>query len=345
MFEVEAMRDGRLGDPERARFGRHMTVCPACTREVQALEALAEALRVTSHDGAGLDELHVCRERNRLLAAFDRALVAPARHRGVRRWLPLPLTLAALAAGLLIVWQVRPVVQPVRVSRAIVRADSTAVWSKGPADDIREEIILERGALWIHVDHSSAAGRLVVVLPDGELEDTGTTFMVSVEEGHTVHVAVVEGSVVLRIRGRAAVAIGPGKTWTPDTRISAATGASLAPRPEPPPSRRLSPPRRAVQSPRLPAQIDSALPDPSVDFRAAVAALHDGDNQGAAAAFTTFLLRHPRDGRAEDAAYLRVIALQRSGAGVDMKRAAEDYLRWYPTGFRHAEVERLVRIP
>ena len=82
----------------------------------------------------------------------------------------------------------------------------------------RENVVLERGALWIHVDHSSGEGRLLVVLPDGELEDIGTTFTVSADDGHTTRVAVQEGHVVLRLRGQAAIALGPGDTWMPDPR-------------------------------------------------------------------------------------------------------------------------------
>ena len=42
LFEVEALRDGRLGGgPERASFERHTKVCTACAREAQALEAMA----------------------------------------------------------------------------------------------------------------------------------------------------------------------------------------------------------------------------------------------------------------------------------------------------------------
>jgi TolA-binding protein len=85
------------------------------------------------------------------------------------------------------------------------------------------------------------------------------------------------------------------------------------------------------------------VPEPSDDFRAAMAALDTGDNAGAAAAFASFLVKHPRDPRAEDAAYLRVIALQRSGDDASMKNAAEEYLRRYPGGFRRAEMDTLSR--
>jgi Outer membrane lipoprotein len=86
---------------------------------------------------------------------------------------------------------------------------------------------------------------------------------------------------------------------------------------------------------------NSSAPDPAADFRAALAALSAGDQTRAAARFSAFLANHPRDPRAEDAAYLRVIALQRSGDPLTTKAAARDYLRRYPHGFRRAEVAPL----
>ena len=73
-----------------------------------------------------------------------------------------------------------------------------------------------------------------------------------------------------------------------------------------------------------------------------MAAFQAGDNVAAAAAFAAYVTRHPLERRAEDAAYLRIIALQRCGAERDMQRAAREYLRLYPVGFRHAEVEKLL---
>jgi hypothetical protein len=349
LFEAEAMRDGRLGGAELASFGRHLTVCPVCLREVQALEALAEGLRAAPQDHGGEDQLRVQRQRTRLLAAFDRALFTPERRWSARRRLLWPAAAAAILTGLLVFWRGRPAEQPVPPSRVVVRADSTAVWSKR-RNGGREEVALERGALWIQVEHARGRDRLVVMLPDGELEDIGTTFTVSAEHGHTTRVAVQEGSVVLRLRGQPPVAIGAGETWIPQARPPAAVQPSLAPPmlpAQPPPGRRLSRPARparpapAEPRPRAPAPVASVSLDPAGDFRVAVAMLEAGDNREAAAAFTRFLRRHPGDGRAEDAAYLRVIALQRSGASADTKRAAREYLQRYPTGFRRTEVERL----
>ena len=83
--------------------------------------------------------------------------------------------------------------------------------------------------------------------------------------------------------------------------------------------------------------------DPLVAFRAAAAALRDGDNPQAAVSLTRFLAEHPDNPMAEDAAYLRVLAFQRMGATGDLKRAAQAYLQQFPSGFRRAEVSRLAR--
>jgi TolA-binding protein len=80
----------------------------------------------------------------------------------------------------------------------------------------------------------------------------------------------------------------------------------------------------------------------SSDFRDAIALLDHGDNREADAALTRFLARYLRDPRSEDAAYLRVIALQRCGDAPIMKQAARAYLRRYPSGLRRADVERLL---
>jgi hypothetical protein len=278
-----------------------------------------------------------------LLGAFDRSLVAPEPRWRAPRWLALPIAVTALAAGLLVFWKIRPAPQPAQVFHASVQGDAAAVWSQGTGPDHRERVILQRGTLSIKVDHRSFAGRLQVALPDGELEDIGTIFTVSVEDGRTIRVAVLEGSVLLRIRGQPPVAIGPGDVWIPHDRTAAATAPSSAPAAEPGLGQGLAAAPRAVPPPppRLSRHAEPAPPDSAADFRAATAALRAGDNRGAAAAFTAFLVRHPADARAEDAAYLRVIALQRAGAERELRRAAQEYLRLYPLGFRRADVESL----
>jgi hypothetical protein len=344
LFEAEAMRDGRLTGAERTSFERHVAICPACSREVRALEALAESLRASQPD-ATEDELHIRRERTRLLAAFDRALLSPRRSWGAGHRLLWPALAAALVLSVLLLPRVRwwRATAPEHASSAVVHADSTAVWAERRVGD-GENVVLEHGALWIQIDHSSGDGRLLVVLPDGELEDIGTTFTVSAEDGHTTRVAVQDGHVVLRLRGQPAIALGPGDTWIPDPRPVASARGSVAPSADSAPTTRSGPGERMTPSPPSSAPLAaSPASDPSFDFRAAMAALDVGDNHQAASAFAEFLEKHPRDARAEDAAYLRVIALQRSGDGASMKQAAIEYLRCYPAGFRQAEVEELSR--
>jgi TolA-binding protein len=83
------------------------------------------------------------------------------------------------------------------------------------------------------------------------------------------------------------------------------------------------------------------VPDAAAEFREATAALARGDNDHAAALLRAFVSAHPGDSRAEDAAYLRVLALQRAGNLSGMQQAATEYLHRYPRGFRKAEVEPL----
>ena len=357
LFEAEAIRDGRLAGAELASFVRHTTGCSACRHEVQALDALGEALRASSRassrannrDGAQTDELHTLRERTRLVAAFDATLTRPEalsgdRGQAWRRALG-PAAAAALVAGALLFGRARlaPIIGA--SPGLVVEAGGATVWSKR-SDGNGDRVVLDEGELRIHVDHSRQQSKLVVALPDGELEDTGTTFTVSVANGRTARVAVQEGSVALRIRGAPPVAIGAGAVWVPEPPRQAAAAPTdsppdqkPSPRPSPKPPRARSPiASRTAIAPPVGAP-DAA--DPGSEFRDAVALLEAGANRDAAAAFAHFLVKHPRDPRAEDAAYLRIIALERCGAALETRRAAQAYLQLYPTGFRRTEIETL----
>jgi hypothetical protein len=333
------MRDGRLTGPELGAFARHMATCGACADEAKAHDVLAEALR--NGRGEPVDELHVARERTRLLAAFDRSLLATERGRSERWFLPLTAAIA-LACGIFIFSRSRPVEPPSAPSNVVIGGDRDAVWSKH-VEAGGEKVVLVRGALAIHVDHRISRGeRLIVLLPDGELEDIGTTFTVAAANGHTQRVTVQEGSVLLRLHGRSPVALSAGESWT----ANLAPRASGAPIALPPPAAerpaRLGPSRKETVA-ASPATLTapSVGDDASEDFRAVVRLLDAGDDCQAAAGLHRFASQHPSDSRAEDAAYLRVIALRRCGAPREMRQAALEYLNAYPDGFRHAEVERL----
>ena len=70
-FQVEALRDGRLGGAERKSFERHLAACAVCAREAEAMERAGGGGARGADDGRSDDELRVWRERTRLLAAFD----------------------------------------------------------------------------------------------------------------------------------------------------------------------------------------------------------------------------------------------------------------------------------
>jgi hypothetical protein len=385
LFEAEALRDGRLVGAELSNFERHLSMCPHCSREVEALQALGDALRDTGlgparaggqHGEAGADELHIRRERTRLLAAFDAALVPPERKYGARSVLLGFAAVAAILVGLFVYFGPRAGAPDVGTGPVVVHADSDASWSRR-SDGSLEKIVLERGALSIRVDPALALDhrRLLVVLPDGELEDIGTTFTVSADAGRTTRVSVQSGSVVLRLRGQPPLALGAGDTWTPSppaapsasackscepASLSAPSASPLSsaparrvpassvpahstPRPKPSASHGASQSASHGASESVSHSATRAEPEGARDFRAAMAALDRGDNATAAARFADFLAAHPGDARAEDAAYLRIIALQRANNTGSMKEAAAQYLRRYPKGFRRAEVETLSR--
>jgi TolA-binding protein len=340
LFEAEALRDGRLTGVEVARFQTHLGVCAACAREVNAIAELAEALRapIHSHDA---DELHVRRERVRLLAAFDAALVPAPRRTIAKLWLPAVAALAVLTALLLVLWRPQaatPVTGPLEPVK--VRADRASKWTRRTENQL-ETLTLESGTLSIRVDHRQPHRRLLVVLPDGELEDIGTTFSVSAAAAHTTQVSVQDGSVVLRLHQLPPLTLRAGDTWTPEPAPIVTAPAVKAP---PTPSvGRAKPFANATPAPSAAALAPIPAADASADFRAALSALTSGDNARASALFAGFLLQYPRDRRSEDAAYLRVLALQRSGNTGGMKQAANEYLSRYPHGFRHAEIEPLSR--
>jgi hypothetical protein len=360
LFEVEALRDGRLAGVERSSFERHLTSCAVCSREAQALDTLGQKLSTSSP--ANIDELHLRRERTRLLAAFDRSQVGPSVPRLEKRPLvAFSLSLAlALVVGAFILWRPKPNAEVATATDTAIHADGGARWSRHTRDG-RELVVLQQGSLWIRVRQAPGAPAFAVLLPDGELEDIGTTFSVAVTDGRTERVQVEEGTVLLKLRGRPPLVLKAGQTWEaspapapPPIRVPAGSVAPSEPAPSqqpasPPPANPAGAPVHAGPAPRASstAPAGSSEPSPSRDasdeFRTALAAFNAGQTRDAARQFRSFAEQHPADPRAEDAAYLRVLALERAGDIAGRRAAARVYLRRYPAGFRRAEVERLGR--
>lgn len=335
-FEAEASRDGRLGADERASFEAHAEKCADCTKAIRELDALGARLRSAPVPRA--DDLQARRERTRLLSDFNRGLVEPRKKSRAQLFALVPI--AALVVG--IAFALHRVGRGVAADASVSPEPGTEWSSK--VDGEHTVIELDRGTLAIVVSHGPGARPVVVHLPDGELEDTGTTFEVSVENGHTSRVSVDEGAVVLRLNGRQPVALAAGGAWNapPPSFVAApasATSSTVAPE-----STTKSADAGAAPATSTSPAIARATGSTSADeFNDATLALDRGDACDAAGRFGRFLAAHPSDAHEEDAAYLHVIALQRCGDAAATKEAARDYLARFPHGFRRSELEPLAR--
>jgi hypothetical protein len=306
-LEVEAARDGR--DPRSIGLDTHVRGCAVCRARLAELDELALALRALPV--APSDELAARRRRGELLTRH----VNEAHPR--RR-----LTWFATAAALGIVGAVAYVVTraPVIFDVVEIRADG-ATWSRLDAGNT-SIVRLDDGEAELRVTHHDR--RLVVIVPDGELDDVGTTFRVTVRDHHTTRIAVDEGAILFHQIDHPAVALVRGDRWTAHVAVV------------PPPTIAASPPAPVVVTPAPRA----ARPDP---LGAAIARLDAADPAGAATALRRFLVEHPHDARGEDAEFLLIIALQRVPDPDGVRAAAGDYLRDYPSGLRRSSVEPLAR--
>lgn len=201
---------------------------------------------------------------------------------------------------------------PVQQSEPAVSASSVssvtadnARW-RSSVDAAVESIILEDGTLRLHVNRQPGSKRVIVRVPDGEIEDMGTIFEVVVREHRTVAVRVDDGRVTLRLATMAPLTLHAGESWTP-----AELPPMRAPRahvPHPPPA--------ATSPAQAPAD---AAPSPSPERAPAAPS-----------------------SAAEDAAYLAFIRAVRSDDAKSARTLAEAYLHDYPEGFRREEVRRFI---
>lgn len=300
IWEVEAARDGRVSGSTLADHRRHMAGCAECAKEHTLLQALADRLRAD----LPVDELAVRRVRGSLLKAAQVGRSSPRARRTAWGLLAVAGFIVTVA-GLRVLERPPP---PNRPADTVVVATvmGGAEWARRdtPAG---QRIDLWDGALHLAVQRPPTGAPLVVRLPDGEIEDVGTSFTVVVREGRTQSIAVTDGAVVFRRPGEGDVRLGAGDRWAREERLPAAQ----VPKELEPAVRREAPRARAP-----------AVPAPS-------ASSSGGEDIPSAAA--------------EDAAYLHVVALLREGRTAEGRLAAQDYLRRFPRGFRRAELERVAR--
>ena len=308
IWQVEAIRDGRLAATPAA--SEHVKRCTECRDEHERLEALATALRDSSR--APQDELRALRLRRRVVERANGESLRAETPRSSRPTWALAAG-AVLVAALGIGWiAMRPA--PTQEPRAVLRATEPVRFTRR-FENHREVIALDDGALDVTVRPGPGDG-VVVRVPDGVIEDRGTSFRVIVRAKRTVEVRVFEGSVAFLRTDGTSLLLGAGGLWrAPDTeteavaptsapestRDRAATEASLAEAPGRPVLSRTERLR-----PRAIASVDGASSAPSPS---------------------------------EDDLYLDVVMLLRQGRRPEARAAAARYLAAFPSGFRRAELE------
>lgn len=225
-WEVEAARDGRLTGEARASFDTHAAGCPSCRGAANGLESLANGLRGLG--SAEVDDVSLRRLRGRVLEAVDAeqtgrvevrahrarssariaALVGAAAVVAVVAFFSLPGSKAAAPA--LVAYE-RPAASA--ETRVEVEAGAGARYTRTVSGDV-ERFDLVDGTLRLRVVRAAGGRRVLVKVPDGEIEDVGTTFEVVVRDGHTERVGVDEGRVVARLAALAPVTVEAGSVWT-----------------------------------------------------------------------------------------------------------------------------------
>ena len=335
-WQVEAVRDGRLTGQALVRAQQHIAGCATCQREQAALAALSSQLGEMDH----VDQLALRRLRQLTLAKAD----AAAHGDGFAATKPkraIGKVLLLVAAGLALCGGALRFLRPTHPGgiEVVATPSAGAVWTMNRSGEV-EYIDLVDGLLSVTVRHAGAKGRLVVRLPDGEVEDVGTRFRVWVSRGHVAEISVAEGSVVFRRQGEGPVSVRAGAAWRLATASNEAVSSPPAATPSvaaPPPPAAVATRSVAAPAPLLPSSSSSGSAAPVRQLEAA-GGVHTEARSGARESAASV----PATDR-EDAAYLHVVALLREHRDEEARLAAVTFLRDFPNAFRRLEVEHLIQ--
>jgi len=327
---VEAIRDGRVIGAERSSFERHLSACAECAELSTKARAAREGLKDLP---SGLPDVFTLRRQRRdLLRALDDFVTARAPRRAPRFAALTAARAVAMLAGLGVWHWGRP---RAIVSWVDVEAGRGAAWSERTTSAL-DRITLLDGRFRLMIHRPSPVSRVLLTLPDGEIEDLGTVLEVRIENHQTMHVAVQSGQIVLRLRGFSDVHLRAGEHWD----LRPAVDQEPRSRYEQGPA-----PKKGLET--QPSVLDTAHGRPvGVTSRAAGGGT---SSTVASAAVARQPANSPTDRASEDAAYLRVLELLESRHDDEALAATKQYLARYPRGFRRLEAlavkQRLARLP
>jgi TolA-binding protein len=344
-WQIDALREGRLGPRDAESFERHRRLCAACAACIARDEKLRSLGRALGSGGPS--ELALRRLRARVLrdAATGHT---PSR---TRAW--LPVVAAAVAAALLALWHpsahrgalpalaAAPVgsvpatrAAPLDPLAATVTGSSDARWTQARAEQV-ERVRLDEGTLAVRVRPQRAGERFLVELPDGEIEVRGTTFQVTVRGGATARVHVDEGKVELRLNGQVARDMTSSDTWAASSVASPAPPLRL-------PAPTMGSSSVAASSVARTATAGGLPSEETTRYSDAVQALREGKFGDAAEAFHAFASANPSASQAEDASFLEAVALARAGRVDAAGLAAMHHLESFPASFHRKDAAILV---
>jgi hypothetical protein len=147
---------------------------------------------------------------------------------------------------------------------------------------------------------------------------------------------------VASLASATSAAVAPGATLPEAVPSPTDAAPSVGePAPKPAPRRDARPPSSAAPRAREAAAPRRAPAPETVDFASSVGSMERGDYGEAAERLEAFQKAHPHDARAEDAAFLRILAHERAGQHAAAARAARTYLASYPDGYKRAAAEAI----
>lgn len=364
-WQAEAREDGRLDKRDLLSFERHAAHCEDCTAEMAALRGITQKMAVLPEPER--TDLQHRRARQELLRrANEEFLTDKPVAKPWKMW-----TLAgAVALGLSIfLWQRTDQVAKAPAFDIVDMTD--AVWQT-ETNASTSRVKLQSGQAAFHVEHVQKDAHFYVDMPDGHIEVRGTRFLVDVVEGKTRSVVVTEGIVWLDVPAFHGL-LRAGERWPVLEKAAdnAPTNPDVPAKPSNAPENQEKPVVETevpvigvapVTSGKANAAINNEAPtvmpsaqeknnhaeansqpkeEPGPRFAEAMAAFTSGDDARADSLFAAFVRDFPRDGRAEDATFLRAKARARRGDNAGAAAIAREYLRAFPRGLRRPEMERL----
>jgi ferric-dicitrate binding protein FerR (iron transport regulator) len=353
---VEAKRDGRLGHRELASVDRHLATCASCAELVSDLGRIRALLRAPTPTPAPLSV-----QRSRLKLLREAALPSSPAQRPSRPLIALAVALAAAGALGLALRQRSPeshvaVMQPMAASANEPPRTATSVLPEGQArftrtsSDGTEIVTLSDGAVNLSVRHLEAGERFLVKTGDAEVEVRGTLFRVEAANDRIQRVSVAEGKVEVRFGG-ATFFMTADERWDrpADAPLSPAKAAAIRSSDSSTKTEehgvtavKRSPAKAHPASSAKPVASDA---ESAGAFEEGMAMMERGDYGAAARRLEAFSSSSPADDRAEDAAFLVILALQRAGRPAEAAAAARRYLATYPSGYRRAQAKAIAEAP